>query len=269
MASAICVIATSPTVEKEVVAKIKTALPESITVREEIYLQATAGIPLEVIEVVFVFVASLLGKGFLEELGKDSYGKLKGVLKDLFAKNGERTLAIEFKSKRTKVSFRLETDDPSVVDSALSKVPDIISKTDKSASFFLGPHGNWEEFEGEVEFAGVGVAATTEEFEINGRKVRIPERALRKWAENMRPDLPILYQHRGRPIGKLTDSWVKGGKLYVRLELYKPRNEMERQIVETIKSGNLRGLSMGFSFSEESEASSPRQGEHPAAKESS
>jgi hypothetical protein len=247
MSPTICIISTSPSVDKEVAERIRAALPNSIKVRKRIYFQATAIITPEVIEIVFILVGSYIGKGFLEELGKDAYRKLKDELGDFLSKKGERTLAIQFKSKKTRLSFRLETDEKSVVDSALKKIPQIISETEKSTSFYLGPQGQWEKFEGKVEFVGEGVAMTTGEFELNGRKVKITERDLRDLAENMLPNFPIMHEHRGRPIGKLTKSWVRDGKLRVRYELYKPRNATERQVIEAIRSGDLRGFSLGFS----------------------
>src|SRR2546426_4938808 len=135
MSTTTCIIATSPGIDTGLVDKIQATLPKSIGVRRQTYFQATAGAFPEVIEIVFIFVSMYVGKGFLEELGKDAYRKLKGELKNIFSRGEERTLSIDFKSKKTKLSFRIETDDDSKVDSALEKIPEIISKTRKSASF--------------------------------------------------------------------------------------------------------------------------------------
>jgi hypothetical protein len=247
----ICVIATSPTVDKDVAEKISAVLSNSMAVRKETYLQATAGVSLEVIEIVFVFSSTLVAKGFLEELGKDTYGKLKQVLKQIFSRREERALVIDFKSKETRITFRVETEDEAVVEVALQAIPKVISKARTSTSYYWGKRKDWEPSEGKVAFVRDGVAATTDEFELNGRKVRFTERALEQAARNMPPNFPIMSQHRGKPIGKITKSWVQDGKLLVRMELYQPRNAEEEQVIQAIKSGDLHLLSLGFSFPEE------------------
>src|SRR5438445_2205988 len=132
MTSTICVISTSPKTGKALVGEIKAVFPKNVVVKEGTYLQATAGVYLEVIEIAFFFISIPIAKGFLEELGKGTYDKLKGILTAKFSRNEERALVISFKSKETTLSFRLETDDESVVEAALEKIPDIVVKANKS-----------------------------------------------------------------------------------------------------------------------------------------
>src|SRR5713101_5900158 len=108
MTSTICLIDTSPAVDEALINKITTILPKSVTVKKRTYIQAIAGIPPEVIAIVFIFVSASLARGFLEELGNDAYNRLKSTLRNYPSKERERTLVLDFKSKRTKISFRCE-----------------------------------------------------------------------------------------------------------------------------------------------------------------
>ncbi len=98
MTIASAVISVSPTVEKDVVAKIKATLPASMRVREEIYLQFTAGAAIEVIQIGFVFGSSQVGTGFLQELGKEAYRRLKDAVKRAFSKGRERIKSGDLRS---------------------------------------------------------------------------------------------------------------------------------------------------------------------------
>lgn len=248
MTSTSVIISTSPTVEKEVPSRIRAALPKSMQIREETYLQFSAGITLDVIQIVIIFVSGGVAQGFFGELGKDAYQQLKRAVKDIFSKKKERALVIEFRTKETELSFRLETDDADVVDRALEKIPGVISEANESesASLYLGENGEWGKFEGKVAFVTEGVAATTDVIEKDGKRIGMTEQALREAAKQA-VGLPMLVEHRGRPIGRITKSWMKDGKLFVRLVVFEPRNREEEAVVVRLKSGDLRGLSLGFS----------------------
>ena len=108
---------------------------------------------------------------------------------------------------------------------------------------------------GKILFHVKGIAATTEPVVINGKRIRLDVEGLREAAKQAL-DTPLLYEHRGRPIGKIVKAWVRGNKLYYRAAIFEPKDAWTKEGVARIKSGELKGISVTFSYSEEEARSS-------------
>lgn len=243
----LCVISKSPSVEEIFVKKIRATLPKPIEVEEQTYLQATAGLPPEVILIIFWF-ANPVAQGFLQELGKEAYSKLKETIIPFLArKETDQVVNLEFKGKGTTVSFRCQTDNEEVATAALGAIPPIVEAAKRSIWFRVFENGKWQEIKRKVAYTVQGTVATMDPVTINGKKVSLTKAALRKAAKQA-PNMPILVEHGGAPIGKVVKAWVEGERLIAKFELFEPETEKEKETVERMKSGDLRFLSMGFSY---------------------
>src|SRR5438309_6120002 len=104
----------------------------------------------------------------------------------------------------------------------------------------------------DIEFYVNGIAATTDPVVINGKKIKLSLEGIEKMAREA-PGTPLLYEHKGRPIGRVIDAWVEGNKLHYRAGLFKPKDSWTREGIARIKSGELKGVSVSFSYSEDEE----------------
>jgi hypothetical protein len=92
-----------------------------------------------------------------------------------------------------------------------------------------------------------GVVATTDRVTARGHSYRLTEESLKKAAKDA-PGTAIGYGHGGPFIGKVEDAWYENGKLMVRGVVFEPKDDEGRAILDSIKAGNLKALSMEFSF---------------------
>lgn len=92
-----------------------------------------------------------------------------------------------------------------------------------------------------------GIIATTDPVKKGDRTYVLTEEQLKKAAPTM-VGKPLQYQHRGKPIGKIEKSWYEDGKVCVEAVIYEPENEKEKELVEKIERGEIRGLSPSFTF---------------------
>lgn len=92
-----------------------------------------------------------------------------------------------------------------------------------------------------------GIALTSNEFEVRGRKWKFTEEELKKYAPTM-IGTPITASHRGSRIGVMDDAWYEDGKVKFRASLYEPRNDEEKEAIEQIMNGKASGVSPGFTY---------------------
>jgi len=92
-----------------------------------------------------------------------------------------------------------------------------------------------------------GIALTTNEFVVRGRKWKFSEEELKKYAPTM-IGKPITVGHRGSRIGIMDDAWYEDGKVKFRASLYEPRNDEEKEAIEQIITGKKSGISTGFTY---------------------
>jgi len=83
-----------------------------------------------------------------------------------------------------------------------------------------------------------GVMATTD---------MLPEEVLKKWATKM-VGKPMMYEHRGKPIGLVEEAWYKDGKLFFRAGLYEPKTKEQEEALESVRSGKVSGVSPSFFY---------------------
>lgn len=91
------------------------------------------------------------------------------------------------------------------------------------------------------------IVATTDSVTKGDKTYKFTEEQLKKVAKSFLGKA-FLHKHRGRPIGKIEESWFKEGKLYVKGVIYEPDNPEERIAVEKIERGEIRGFSPSFSY---------------------
>jgi len=92
-----------------------------------------------------------------------------------------------------------------------------------------------------------GIALTTHEFEVRGRKWKFSEEELKRYAPTM-IGKPVTVGHRGSIIGIMDDAWYEDGKVKFRASLYEPRNNEEKEAIEQIITGKATGVSPGFRY---------------------
>lgn len=92
-----------------------------------------------------------------------------------------------------------------------------------------------------------GIALSTNEFEVRGRKWKFSEEELKKYAPTM-IGKPITAGHRGSRIGVMDDAWYEYGKVKFKASLYEPRNDEEKEAIKQIINGQASGVSTGFTY---------------------
>jgi len=98
-----------------------------------------------------------------------------------------------------------------------------------------------------IAFRFKGTFATTDTIEVRGRRTRFTEEALRQAAETM-IGTPISMGHRGVRIGFVEKAWYSDGRLQGIGAIFEPQNEVEREAVEQVRSGKVKGLSPAISY---------------------
>jgi len=98
-----------------------------------------------------------------------------------------------------------------------------------------------------IAFRIKGIAFTTNEFEVRGKKIKYTEEDLKIIAPKMK-GIPLSMGHRGIKIGFIEDSWYEEGKVKFIGAIYEPITEREQEAVEKILRGKITGVSAGFMY---------------------
>lgn len=205
---------------------------------------------------VLIIVFGLIAKGFFEGIGKDAWETLKKKLASTVSNRNEISeVGFHYRYESKDVELTVKSADANVISSAFDHIQSSLEVVERSQgnSIYLefDPRtSKWnEQVSGEQKVAihFEGVMATTDTVTIRGRSYRLTEESLKKVAEKA-SGMPLNYEHSGPPIGKVEDAWYENGKLMVRGVVFEPRDEKGRAILDSIKSGKLKGLSLGFSF---------------------
>jgi hypothetical protein len=102
--------------------------------------------------------------------------------------------------------------------------------------------------EQKVAFPFKGCAATTDTtVTVRGHTYRLTEENLKEAAKSFEGHY-LKYEHSGPPIGRIDKAWCENGKLLVSGVAFEARDDKGRAILESLKKGDLKWLSMGFSF---------------------
>ncbi|MGA3109049.1 MAG: hypothetical protein ABSD99_06280 [Candidatus Bathyarchaeia archaeon] len=212
------------------------------------------GISLEQLAPILIITFNPITKGFLESVGKEVFERFKKKLLDIAKKQDDSQIVFTCADSTNKVELNVKSKSVSVLRSALETVDNTVQimqgKKDAVLYFdFDSDKNQWIQNDistRKVAFPVEGVMATTDRITVRGKPVQFTEEQLRKIASEL-PGTPMLHEHGGSPIGEWKESWYEDGKLMVRGVVYEPRDERERDVVEQIKTGKLRGLSLGYS----------------------
>jgi len=205
---------------------------------------------------ILVITFGSIAAGFFEAIGKDLWETLKKKLASTVSnRNGISEVEFHYSYKTKNVELKVKSADANVIASAFDQIQDSLEVVERSQrdSIYLefDPRtSKWnEQMSGgqKVAIHFEGVIATTDIVTVRGRSYRLTEESLKK-AANKAPGMPIMYEHSGPPIGRVEDAWYENGKLMVRGVLFEPSDDKGRGVLDSIKSGKLSGLSLGFSF---------------------
>jgi hypothetical protein len=205
---------------------------------------------------ILVIVFGGIAAGFFESIGKDVWETLKKKLVSTVSNRNEASeVRFYYGYESKKVELSVASADANVIASAFDQIQkslEIVEKSQKDSVYLQFDSGTnkWNDqmIGGQkVALRFEGVVATTDEVTVRGHSYRLTEESLKKTAKDA-PGKPIGYGHGGSFIGKVEDAWYENGKLMVRGVVFEPSNNKGREILDSIKSGNLKALSMEFSF---------------------
>ena len=92
-----------------------------------------------------------------------------------------------------------------------------------------------------------GIAFTTNEFEVRGKKWQFSEEELKIMAPKM-IGKPFTIGHRGPRVGIIDEAWYENGEVRFRASIYEPRNDVEKDFIKKYDRGEIFGVSPGFTF---------------------
>ena len=215
--------------------------------------QRLTGLPAQDLAPILIIVFGLIGRGFLEEFGKDIYESIKQKLVEVAKKQDNSEVEFTYTHGTKKVDLKVKSTNERVIASAFDHIADTLQVIEKKAEviFYFDFDSTKEQWNlndmSTRKIAGTveTIVATTDRITVRGESIQLSEEQLKKLASEM-PGTPMLYEHSGSPIGEWRESWYENGKLMAKGVVYEPRDERERQIVEQVRSGKL-GFSLGFS----------------------
>jgi hypothetical protein len=205
---------------------------------------------------ILVIVFGYIAKGFFEGIGKDAWETLKKKLASTVSNRNEISeVEFHYSYKSKVVELKVKSADANVIASGFDQIQSSLEVVERSQrdSIYLefDPRtSKWnEQMSGgqKVAIHFEEVMATTGIVTVRGRSYRLTEEALKQAAKKA-PGMPLKYEHSGPPIGKVEDAWYENGKLMVRGVVFEPSDDKGRAVLDSIKSGKLKGLSLGFSF---------------------
>jgi hypothetical protein len=205
---------------------------------------------------ILVIVFGLITRGFFEEIGKDVWQTLKKKLVSTVSNRNEVSeVRFHYSYQSKKIELRVASADANVIASAFDHIETSLEVVEKSQKdrvylqFNSGTNGWNDQMVGgqKVALRFQGVAATTGSATARGRSYKLTEESLKKAAKDA-PGTAIGHGHGGRFIGKVEDAWYENGKLMVRGVVFEPTDDEGRAILNSIKAGDLKALSIEFSF---------------------
>jgi hypothetical protein len=205
---------------------------------------------------ILVIVFGPIAKGFLEEMGRDIWRTLsKRLASTVSNRNGPSEVEFHYSYESNEVELKVTSADGNVIASAFDQIQNTLEIVERSKQkniyFEFDPSTNkWKEQTiDEQKIAGrfEGMMAKVGSVTVRGHTYKVTEEELKQVATEA-AGMPIKYEHTGPPIGKVEDAWYEDGKLMVRFVVFEPHDEKGRQILESFKSGKVKGLSLGFSF---------------------
>jgi hypothetical protein len=205
---------------------------------------------------ILVIVFGGIAAGFFESMGKDAWETLKKKLVSTVANRNEVSevrFRYDYESKN--VELGVTSADANVIASAFDQIQkslEVVEKSQKDNVYlqFDSRTNKWNEqmINGQkVALRFEGVMATTGSVTVRDHSYRLTEENLKKAAKDA-PGKPIGCDHGGPFIGKIEDAWYENGKLMVRGAVFEPSDDKGRAILNSIKSGDLKALSIEFSF---------------------
>jgi hypothetical protein len=205
---------------------------------------------------IIVIIFRSIAKGFFEAIGKDVWETLKKKLTSTVSKRKEISeVEFHYSYKSKDVELTVKSADANVIASAFDQIKNSLEVVERSQqnSIYLEFDPNLSRYvsvneEQKVAFRFKNaVAATVGKFTIRGRSYELTEESLRK-AAKASVGKSVKYEHSGPPIGRIEDAWYENGKLMISGVAFEASDERGRAILDSLKRGELKGLSMGFSF---------------------
>jgi len=197
----------------------------------------------------FIIGTSFL-KGFGDEMGRDAWKKLKSKFVERTKEKKISTIGFKFQNKDSKIKFNVKSDDPEIVDRALTSVEEKlkeISEKEKDVSFFFdNGEKEWIKIE-KTNFIQKysGIAATTGLVKQGEKSTHFTIEDLNEHAKKM-VGTPLTIGHGGKQIGEITKAWVEDEKLMYDAGVYEGTSEADMKILkDIIESGG--GVSISFS----------------------
>lgn len=203
-------------------------------------------------------------KGFLEGIGvgigKDIWEKIKKKLGSTVSNRKELTeIEFHYNNGPKNVELTVRTSDGNVAASAFDQIKNTLETVEKSKADaiyfeFDSSLNSWvpvsqvTNSEQKVAFAFSNcVAATVTSVTVRGHTYNLTEENLKEAAKTFEGHY-LKVEHSGPPIGRIDKAWCENGKLLVSGVGFEARDDKGRAILESIKKGELKGLSIGFSF---------------------
>lgn len=209
---------------------------------------------------ILVITFGPIAKGFLEGIGRDIWEKIKKKLASTVSNRKEVTeVEFHYSYGPKNIELMVRSSDGNVVASAFDRIQNTLElvEASKAETIYLEFDSKlniWvpvkEQTSSQQEIAlrfDRAVVATLDSVKVRGFTYQMKEELLKQAAKTFAGH-PLKYEHSGPPIGKVEKAWYEDGKLLASGVVFKPTNDKERAIVDALSKGDLKGLSMGFSF---------------------